>query len=301
MTLPTTIESIIVSTESIRPEFGDPGLIRTATNEQTVSRIVADPPNFGNEEPQMTIKYLQISDELLDHPTVEALSDRDYRILIKILRKFCYSECKKDDHGEEIILKRGQLMYTKRHLADHFKMPTTSLENLIRKLAKVGIWGHKVGHVKSILTLSEKYIIKNPGPTFGPSLGQDWATKEYKYINNTKAIAAEKTKPKRAKPPTQKVDPKPAPTPAELELKEKRRITIEAAIKHAFPLSPAEINAQIKKYSLEAVRFVITAFVKGEFKDVQPEWLKKSLYTRIKLQHELMEDFHDPKNDPNAA
>lgn len=305
MTLINSRDSFIVCPESIRPRFDDPGLMRSATDERLVTLILADPPNSRNMEPQMTQKFIQISLDLLDHPVMDSLSDQQYRAVIKLLRKFTYAECKKDDHGQEIVLQRGQLMYTKRELAKQLNLAPTSLENLIAKLEKYQILGHKVGHIKSILTLCEPYIVK----PLGQDSGQDWAKigpqKNIDICNTSSSSKLDEPKKKAKKPATPKEPkpkaPKPEPTPEELELRKQRKITMDIAQQIGFPLAPAEINAQIKKYSLESVRFVINLFASDGFKNTKPEVLKGAIYKRIQTQHDYNEEFNENDRDPYAA
>lgn len=306
MKLLNTRESFIVAPESIRPGFDDPGLMGLANDERLVTLILADPPNSRNMEPQMCSKFLQISDDLLDHPTVDALSDRDFRVLIRLLRMLRHGDDKKDDHGQEICLKKGQLMFTFRNLSEVLEIPKTSLENLLNKLEKVGILGQDLGHVKSILTLSEKYVIKKPGTESGTSLGQDWDTKIYSNTNTSSSSKPDEPKKTKTRKPSEPKaykpkEPKPETTAAELELKKQRKITMDVAHKIGFPLAPAEINALIKKYSLEAVRFVINLYASEGFKDTKPDIIKAAIYKRIQSEHAYNEEFNDNDRDPYAA
>lgn len=98
--------------------------------------------------------FLQIPRSLLEHPTIESLNDKHFRIFIKLLQKMCYRPCKQDDHGVTIDLEPGQFMFTFRDLAKELKVSVGALQRILARLTSVQISTHKTIHTKTILTFT---------------------------------------------------------------------------------------------------------------------------------------------------
>lgn len=255
----------------------------------------------------MSRPFMQIYNDLLDHPVIDGLSDKWHRIFIRILKKFVYADTIKHDHGKEIHLKRGQYMCDIRTLADEFGLKKSTLDDFIRKLRKHEIIGQNSGHIKTVITLSEYYIVKKTGQDSGQEPDKIRTEKNI-YIDkhSSSSDVDEPKKPKKvltpkATPSKPAKPAKPQPTAEELELKNQRKAVIDIAHKHGFPLAPSEIYKHIKQFSVEAVKVVVNLFVNGEYENTKEEHLKGAIYRRIETEHAYLEDFKYNGRDPDAA
>ena len=125
----------------------------------------------------MSNGFIQIPRSLLEHPTILALSDSQYRAFIHLLMKMCYAPCQQDDHGVLINLEPGDIMFTLRKLASELGVSKSSLERLITRLTHAQISRHETRHIKTILTFTHpelcELLKKQSGTSFETKSRQD--------------------------------------------------------------------------------------------------------------------------------
>lgn len=148
----------------------------------------------------MSKGYLRIPRSLLEHSFVRSCPDACFRLLITILENMAYEPCLQDDHGVSIQLQPGEMICTYRQLADLTGIKKTTVERYVSSFFNVKILGHKVGHVKTIISVlhadTRALFYKDVSEKMGQEVGQKWdkngtqkknkRTKEHKENNNNK-------------------------------------------------------------------------------------------------------------------
>ena len=124
--------------------------------------------------------FIQISHDIIRHPSVITAPIAQRWVLITILDRLCWDSCKQDDHGVIIDLQRNQLMFTIRQLAEWANVDKNDAERALARFSKCQILRQEVRHRKTIVTLLQGIISYNSETNNETKVRQERDIKEYK-------------------------------------------------------------------------------------------------------------------------
>ena len=152
------IEENITVSENTKPDLSGSGFVCSGKNGCVIlpnlpeSEDLTQEDSVVSNENTKTPAHIRIPYSLLEHPAIQGLTDKQYRIFIHFLQKILYAPYEQNDHGVIIKLEPGQYMFTLRKMASEMGVSKSVVERLMTRLTSVQISRHEVRHQKTIIT-----------------------------------------------------------------------------------------------------------------------------------------------------